>query len=938
MTFPVAMTGPDTTPPNACEPEPTDGSPPCTRCQRPTAQTRGVPHGSRPAPRRIVAHLSLACVAAWCSAPVRATPFIVPTPKHLAIAGETRLGPDVSICYSSDRVSNAAHVLADELNREFGWHCRTAAGGRGHIVVQQSDSRLPPGGYRIEAGTSSVVITGQDADGAFWGAMSLLQAIESTQTRFDSRTRQAVMPRLNVVDHPDNPWRGYMLQLAYRYDPLATRDVIRAMAKWKLNHVVLETGPKLELSFDSGMVRRPMVSKAEARALCAYARRYHVEPIPGLNSLGHLDRAYQHPRFTPHGGLDITREDTYTQFLFPIYEEYLEAFRPVTYFHAGMDESFALFKHLANSGHDVPRLFANHIRRVRNFLAARGVKLIVWSDMLLAAEQCGANHTGAINGGPPYNSYRALDWVPADVLIDYWVYSPLQEYPVIDFLRGKGFDVICSPWRTPRNLVQRGTARGCKLLGTSWTSFEYGGEHHFFAASDTAPVMPCFAEYAWNRNAPERTRLPWHGSEVVLHELCRRPTRVPPAGTPRSIQVQSGPASLAELGLPIHGGDQAFRGVAFSIDPKPLLVGQIPAAVDFTQVKLPLWACSPNKDPQTIDGIDRPRRDGELIVYRWGSGQSRTGTNIHGMEAAVVNGKVVATNPYGAPGMAIPPGGYVLSAHMSPNAGGMASYRWVADLRTGDSVYLVSPDGSSAWNYATPRLSVQLPDGARLDIDGVDKDRGADQLLLYRPSYGRTTGTNQWGAEVLVRNDTVTRVMRNAGNSPIPDGAYILSAHRGPKASKAKALSALKPGDRIRLLAFGASEVRLDATPARHAAVVPLSDKAGRMVILHASRGVAKRGTRIGQYVIVRRDGSRDTVALRYGVNISAAAGMQVSTDRTGTHWAAFTDTREQIVRGAYALEWLNPNRQMELAQLRIELTSEGSMTQLALLAVTLYD
>jgi len=242
------------------------------------------------------------------------------------------------------------------------------------------------------------------------------------------------------------------------------------------------------------------------------------------------------------------------------------------------------------------------------------------------------------------------------------------------------------------------------------------------------------------------------------------------------------------------------------------------------------------------------------------------------------------------------------------------------------------------WNHANPSLTVELPDNIRLEVDGVDKQRGADELIMYRPSYGHVTGANEWGVEVVVRKGAVTAVRPKKGYMPIPEDGYVLSAHVGTGARKAKVLAALEPGASVRLLSAAGTELRLDAKRTAATAVVPLSGKATRLFILHAARGVARRGTQIGRYLVMRRDGSAEAIPLRYGVNVSAATGMQVSSERTGPQWAAFSETVHQTVRGAYAVEWVNTQPETELAQLRIELNSEGSMTQLCLLAVTLYE
>lgn len=55
--------------------------------------------------------------------------------------------------------------------------------------------------------------------------------------------------------------------------------------------------------------------------------------------------------------------------------------------------------------------------------------------------------------------------------------------------------------------------------------------------------------------------------------------------------------------------------------------------------------------------------------------------------------------------------------------------------------------------------------------------RGADQLIVYTPAYGHeTTGTNEWGTEVVVVNGRVSGGPRG-NDSRIPANGYIVSGH-----------------------------------------------------------------------------------------------------------------------------------------------------------------
>jgi len=74
-----------------------------------------------------------------------------------------------------------------------------------------------------------------------------------------------------------------------------------------------------------------------AVAVVYHAVSLGLEPVGYLNLLGHLERAYQKPPYTEHGGIMIQNDEVYEHFVFPILNEMLEIYGPVRWFHCGMD-------------------------------------------------------------------------------------------------------------------------------------------------------------------------------------------------------------------------------------------------------------------------------------------------------------------------------------------------------------------------------------------------------------------------------------------------------------------------------------------------------------------------------------------------------------------------------------------------------------------------
>lgn len=57
--------------------------------------------------------------------------------------------------------------------------------------------------------------------------------------------------------------------------------------------------------------------------------------------------------------------------------------------------------------------------------------------------------------------------------------------------------------------------------------------------------------------------------------------------------------------------------------------------------------------------------------------------------------------------------------------------------------------------------------------------RGSNQLIIYTPNYGKRTGTNEFGAEAIVKNNTV--VALSGADSLIPKDGVVISGHGSAK-------------------------------------------------------------------------------------------------------------------------------------------------------------
>ncbi len=116
--------------------------------------------------------------------------------------------------------------------------------------------------------------------------------------------------------------------------------------------------------------------------------------------------------------------------------------------------------------------------------------------------------------------------------------------------------------------------------------------------------------------------------------------------------------------------------------------------------------------------------------------------------------------------------------------GGFFSMRGTLDgraagaLKIGEWIALpIKPRGCIGWSAGSPpifdRLLVQI-DSSLGPIDGFNRERGADEMVLFSPLFNRTTLTLPDGEELVIRNGVVV-AMNRGGSSPIPGDGHILS-------------------------------------------------------------------------------------------------------------------------------------------------------------------
>jgi len=439
----------------------------------------------------ILAALCVAAPVSPCLAsPEGIASLIFPAPKEIALSGNGFvLDSQVAIAVpslASQEDLLLARFLTDELGDRVALHLKTERLGQleatkrmilmGSIAnplvkeycaqyhIDLSPRNPGAEGYVLQVTSDVVLIGGSDDRGAFYGLQSLRQLIVR-------ENGQLQVSGVRIRDWPDKSFRGLKLYLPGRDHIAFFKRFIRDfVALYKYNTLILEMNASmrleshpelnsgwLEFSRDTNYSRRNypagpihdrtpnsshqdtadggFLEKEEVAGLARWVRQNHIELIPELPSFTH-----SYYLLTGHKDLaEVPGEkwpDTYCpsnpksyELLFEVYDEYIDLLKPKM-IHAGHDELFCPIGLCPRCGNkDIGERYGEDVKKIHDHLAAKGIGLAIWGDMLLESVRgrgLQPDHTGDgwkfyAAGGMTREQVERL--VPKDILIFNWFWD-----------------------------------------------------------------------------------------------------------------------------------------------------------------------------------------------------------------------------------------------------------------------------------------------------------------------------------------------------------------------------------------------------------------------------------------------------------------------------------------------------------------------------------
>lgn len=442
-----------------------------------------------------------------------ARPMIIPRPKAVKW-GSTEVLLDRPLRIVTDRNPlhrGAAEAIIREVKALGGPTpvFSTHPAGKGPEVVLSEpkavrNRKVPanPEGYwlQVQPGSPSFIV-GRTPQATFYGAQTFCQLIHRTD-------HGLAIAACTIRDFPSLPWRGAHLFVGNTALPFHRRLIANVFSRFKLNRLVLQCE---QAQWQTTKAVNPpwAMSKEDLGKEVAFARRHGLEPIPLISSLGHVrwllhDKPFRDLREDPDQDYNIAAANPRTyRLLFRLYDEALQTFHSHA-LHIGGDElmyggryPFASKAKLKT----VAAAFNYQVRSLHSYLSARGVKTMLWADMLVPHGE----FPDAANAPDAPQASQMRRGLPRDVQLVDWHYGIEKDVNRLTLFEQAGFhNIIGATWKWPSAIQQYSqnvAARGHRgLLQTTWVGYN-SQEKNLRSYPEAFSAFVIAAEEAWNGGA-----------------------------------------------------------------------------------------------------------------------------------------------------------------------------------------------------------------------------------------------------------------------------------------------------------------------------------------------------------------------------------------------------------------------------------------------------
>ena len=388
---------------------------------------------------------------------------IFPIPVKEALSAENvPIAAFTCVTSDSPEGNQAAAILKEKLQESYG--VALAENASGKPICFRKNSAISANGYCMTIASDAITLEASDLRGFVIAAETLLKSIRDNgypigkiedAPRFNFRGIHLFIPPADQFDFARRLIKHLVSPMGYNYVILEFAGGMRFDSHPEITEAVLNAKKMARAgkwpAFPHGEVGGDGVAeKADVAAYIDYIRSFGIEVIPEVQSLGHVQYiTIAHPEIAE---LEDSAEEVIDQrfadankgkffahcycpsneksyeIIFDLMDEIIEVARPTEYVHIGHDEVYQLGVCPVCKTKDPADLYYNDVMRLHDHLAKKGLKTMLWSDMVQPASS--------------YKSVPALKRLPKDiVMMDFIWYFHLGK-DIEPFLTQEGFQVI----------------------------------------------------------------------------------------------------------------------------------------------------------------------------------------------------------------------------------------------------------------------------------------------------------------------------------------------------------------------------------------------------------------------------------------------------------------------------------------------------------------
>lgn len=373
---------------------------------------------------------------------------LVPKPQAVRVAPGQELALDPALlplrmsaptAESQARLAEHAREVLDGAGFELGKDAVQAVAGP---FAFAAGARALPGdgeaaglpeaaqneGYRLSVGPDGLLGRAEREAGLFYALMTFGQLLTYAQAQGTG------LPCVEIEDWPAIAMRGYSEDYGRNQVPTLEdhKRSIRTLARFKMNTYLWFIEPDhFKYAFDPDLGSSvDRFTFDEVRELVAYAKRYHIQVIPTVELLGHMECTLADPDYRSlgeiPGGSDLCPTSEATRDLVrAMVGEIAPAFESA-YFHCGLDESFSVGtgqSAAAVKERGLEQVYADYYTWLNDVVKSHGKTMMMYADIALSKP-------------------AMLELLPKDIVMMFWDYAPRDRFEGLDTLRAAGFPLV----------------------------------------------------------------------------------------------------------------------------------------------------------------------------------------------------------------------------------------------------------------------------------------------------------------------------------------------------------------------------------------------------------------------------------------------------------------------------------------------------------------